>query len=304
MECPLVGGPDWWDGWRAPMDPVLSASFRRCRTLTARHARSFHFASFALPRARKDAACAIYAFCRMADDLIDEGGGLEADTAGARLDRLFDAALAGRLDGAGPAFAATVREFAIEKRWFLELMEGVRRDTGRVRIQTWDELRDYCWHVASVVGLMMAPVLGLRDPAGRAHAEALGIAMQLTNILRDVREDLERDRVYLPAEELRRFGVSEADLTLPDPSPAFVALLKFQIDRARHFYTAAEPGIPMLAADGSQFTAWLMRHVYAGILEEIERADYAVGRGRVRTGFGRKLMLAGRAWRDLRRNRA
>ena len=251
------------------MDPALTASFRLCRAITARHARSFHFASFALPRARKDAACAIYAFCRTADDLIDEAGPGETRGAMERLERLFEEAMAGRMGGAGPAFAVTVRDYGIERQWFFELMEGVRRDTGRVRLQTWDELRDYCWHVASVVGLMMAPVLGLRDPRGRVHAEELGVAMQLTNILRDVREDLDRDRIYLPAEELDRFGVGEADLRARDPRPEWVALLRFQIERARAFYRAAEVGIPMLAPDGSQFTAWLMRHVYAGILDEI-----------------------------------
>ena len=280
------------------MQTELERSFRLCRAITARHARSFHFASFALPRARKDAACAIYAFCRTADDLIDEpGAGAGSAEATARLDRLFEEAMAGRMQGAGPAFAATVRAYGLEKAPFLELMEGVRRDTGRVRIATWEELRDYCWHVASVVGLMMAPVLGLRDPRGRSHAEALGIAMQLTNILRDVREDLERDRIYLPAEELRRFGVEEPDLARPDPSPALIDLLRFQIARAREFYREAEPGIGLLADDGSQLTVWLMRHVYAGILEEIERAGYAVGRGRVHTSFARKLGLAVRAWR-------
>ena len=284
--------------------PALRASFLLCRRITARHAKSFHFASFALPAAKKDAACAIYAFCRRADDLIDEAGGGSVEEAVARLERLFDEAMGGRLDGVGPAFASTVTEYGIEKRWFLELMEGVRRDAGRVRVATWEELRDYCWHVASVVGRMMAPVFGLRDPAGWVHAEELGLAMQLTNIIRDVREDLERDRVYLPAEELARFGVSEAELGAAEPSPALVRLLRFQVDRARDYYRRSEAGIPLLAPDGSQFTVWLMRHVYAGILDEVERVGYAVGRGRVRTSTPRKLRLALRAWTDCRRHRA
>ena len=203
-----------------------------------------------------------------------------------------------------PAFAFAVQKYQIERQPFMELLEGVARDQQRVRIGNWEELRDYCYHVASTVGLMMASIFELRDTAGKEKAIELGIAMQLTNIARDVGEDIERDRIYLPADELVRFGVAESDLAAGRVTKQFKRLMRFQIERARRFYASAESGIPLLRDDGSQYTVWLMRHIYAGILTEIERADYDVFRKRVATSFLKKISLARRAWIDYRRTRA
>jgi phytoene synthase len=286
-------------------DRLIDASFRAARESTRRHARSFYFSSFALPGWRRRAAYAVYAFCRHADDSVDRAGSREEALAAARaVGSLFDRAMA-RESGLPfeAAFAETVGRFGLEREWFIELAEGVARDRGTVRTADWPELRDYCYHVASVVGLMMAAVFGLRDSAGRERAIDLGLAMQLTNILRDVGEDYRADRIYLPADELRRFGLGEDDLRRGEVTPAFRRFMVFQVERAREIYDRSEVGIRLLADDGSQLAVWVMRHVYAGILDEIERADYDVFGRRAATGFARKLVLAYRAWRSLRRSR-
>ena len=285
----------------AASSSTLEASHAYCHRQTQRHARSFYFASVALPREKKRAAYAVYAFCRYADDLVDRAastGGIDAVLQ--RVGDDFDRMTGGELlePPFAPAFAWAVGRYGIEKQPFLDLLKGVAMDLGPVRIADWPQLRDYCYHVASVVGLMMARIFELRDPAGRERAIELGLAMQLTNILRDVGEDYRMGRIYLPADEMAGHGVTPDDCAGTKVSPALKTLLRAQAARARDYYRRAEAGIPLLADDGSQFTVWLMRHVYAGILEEIERLDYEVLTRRASTSFPRKLRLAARAWRD------
>jgi len=276
----------------------LQESIAHCKSVTRHHAKSFFFCSFALPPVKKDAAYAIYAFCRHADDAIDccpDPDLLPGIIEALRLE--YGRVLSGESHEAfAPALRDAVNRYGIEETHFAELIEGVAMDEQTVRIETWEELRRYCYHVASTVGLVMCPVLGLKDPAGIERAIDLGIAMQLTNILRDVGEDRRMGRIYLPAEELDRFGVEESDLDQRSISPALRELMKFQIDRARDYYFRSEPGIALLAADGSQFTTWLMRTVYGGILEEIEKIDYQVLRQRAYVRLPRKFALAGKAW--------
>lgn len=285
---------------------LLAASHAYCRRRARRHAKSFYFASAALPREKKRAAYAVYAFCRYADDLVDKAGGAKGvDAALARLGEEFDAIMrqpVGRLPFA-PAFAWAVTRYGLEKAPFLLLLKGVAMDLGPVRMADWAALRDYCYHVASVVGLIMARIFELRDERGRECAIELGIAMQLTNIIRDVGEDFRLGRVYLPADEMAAHGVTDDDLTGAAASDLLKSLLRAQIARARACYLRAEAGIPLLADDGSQLTVWLMRHVYAGILDEVEEIDFRVTQQRASTSFPRKLALAGRAWRDCRRSR-
>ena len=167
-------------------------------------------------------------------------------------------------------------------------------DQGRVRIETWEELDRYCYHVASVVGLIMVHVLTEPSPELLKPARDLGTAMQLTNILRDIAEDWQRDRIYLPRQELEKFGLTEEDFARQRVTDSFRAMMRFQIGRARAYYAQARPGIVALPRDGSQLTVRLMSTIYGAILDEIERADYQVYRGR-RAGFlPRKLWLAGR----------
>ncbi len=282
------------------MTPLLE-SYAHCRRATRHHARSFYFASHALPYPKRQAAYAVYAFCRHADDLLDERDVSQASgqiayeqELRALLNRLYDGSETSL--PFGPAFHETIRQFNIPIQPFEDLVHGVCLDQQPIQIRDWPELRNYCYHVASVVGLVMCPILGLQNPAAEAQAIELGIAMQLTNILRDIREDLERGRTYLPADELALFQVTPADLAHGHVTPQFVEFMKFQIERARDFYRRSEAGIPALTADGSQLTVWLMRTIYAGILDEIEQARYDVFSKRAAVSTLRKLRLAWTAW--------
>lgn len=278
----------------------MRASHAWCREITRHHAKSFYFASFPLPKEKRRAAYAVYALCRHADDLVDEAGpGVDLAGAVRELESTYDAIVhAGRRDWPfAAAFAESVHRFGLPREPFAELVEGVGRDQGRVRVRDWPELRDYCYHVASVVGLIMCPILGLRDPAGQAQAIDLGIAMQLTNIIRDVGEDLGRDRIYLPADELAAHGIDEDFLHRGQVDERWRDFLRGQIARAREYYQRGESGIPMLAADGSQLTVWLMRDIYADILAQVENIGYDTLNRRAFTPLTRKFSLALKAWR-------
>lgn len=283
-------------------DPVsLSASREACRRMTRHHAKTFYFASHVLPVQKRSDAYAVYAFCRHVDDQID----LAPDEAArvrafADLSYLLHAAYLPDEDTKSlenslswlRAFRETIRRRAIPAGYFEDLLKGVEMDRGRVRIRTWDELDRYCYHVASVVGLIMVHVLTEPSPELLKPARDLGTAMQLTNILRDIAEDWRRDRLYLPADELEKFGLTEDDIARQRTGDSFRVMMRFQIDRARAYYRSAEPGIAVLPADGSRFCARLMSTVYGAILDEIERADFQVYRGRARVSFPRKLWLA------------
>jgi phytoene synthase len=278
----------------------LNRSREACRQMTRHHARTFYFASHALPKAKRIDAYAVYAFCRYVDDQIDLAPDETARTeAFQRLQGVLNHAYAtqdaGEIGVDLPwleAFRETIGRREIPKRYFEELLVGVEMDCGAVRIANWEELDRYCYHVAAVVGLIMVHVLTRPAPELLAPARDLGTAMQLTNILRDIREDWERDRLYLPADELGKFGLTEVDIARRRVDEKFRALMQFQIARAREFYRSAEPGIVALPRDGSQRTVRLMRTIYGAILDEIERADYQVYHGRLRVSFLRKCWLA------------
>jgi phytoene synthase len=284
-------------------NPSLTASRLACKKLTRHHAKTFYFASHVLPAQKRSDAYAVYAFCRHVDDQIDLAPDEPARLrALADLSHLLHSVYAPEggeheacFGSSLPwlrAFRETVQRRAIPAAYFEDLLTGVEMDRGRVRLQNWEELDRYCYHVAGVVGLIMVHVMTEPAPELLKPARDLGTAMQLTNILRDIAEDWERDRIYLPGEELAKFGLGEEDIAKQRISDSFKAMMRFQIERAREFYRAAEPGIAALPNDGSRFCARLMSTVYGAILTEIERADYEVFRGRVRVSFARKLWLA------------
>jgi phytoene synthase len=269
--------------------------------MTRHHAKTFYFASHVLPAQKRSDAYAVYAFCRHVDDQIDLAPDeLARLRAMADLEYLLHAVYrpgesAPSFESSLPwlsAFRETIQRRAIPASYFEDLLKGVEMDRDRVRIQTWDELDTYCYHVASVVGLIMVHVLTEPAPELLKPARDLGTAMQLTNILRDIAEDWQRDRLYLPADELEKFGLTADDIARQRMGDSFRAMMRFQIGRARAYYGQAEAGIAALPADGSRFCARLMSTVYGAILDEIERADYQVYRGRVHVSFLRKLGLA------------
>jgi phytoene synthase len=272
--------------------------------MTRHHAKTFYFASHVLPRAKRSDAYAVYAFCRYVDDQVDLAPDEPSRVrALAMLQELLgiacdDHASAKEISdfAAGlpwlAAFRDTIRRRAIPKSYFEDLLAGVAMDRGEVRIANWEELDRYCYHVASVVGLIMVHILTEPAPELLKPARDLGTAMQLTNILRDIAEDWDRDRLYLPLDELDKFGLTPDDIARRRMNESFRAMMRFQIGRARAYYGHAEIGIIALPDDGSRFCARLMSTVYGAILDEIERADYQVYRRRVRVSFPRKLWLA------------
>jgi len=285
---PVCPSPQWH------RDPALTTPLAACREATRAHATSFFFASRLLPAQKKCAAYALYAFCRWVDDSFDE---MEAGKTAPESTALFvalDEILAGRSTlPFAPAFAATCREYDIERAWCCDLIEGCARDRLPLRLANLAELEIYCYYVASIVGIMMSRIFGLQDAALLPRAVEMGLAMQLTNILRDVREDFERGRIYLPAEDLARFNISEDQLREGRANDNWRALMRFETARARAWYAGAELGLPGLDNDGSRMTARVMERVYAGILTEIERAQGDVFTGRRYVPLWRKCLILG-----------
>lgn len=286
------------------MSPALEKSYAAAREVTRHHARSFYFSSVALPPVKRRRAYAVYAFCRHLDDVIDRAGSPEAVRAAgeelqAFVHRVCHGGAAVDDHVAHPwlaAFEDTTARCAVPAAYYLDLLHGVCLDRGPVELETEKELKDYCYYVAGVVGLMMTRIFGLQDRSQEPRAVALGEAMQLTNILRDVAEDLRIGRVYLPREELARFGLDRAFLARGAVTPEWRAFMRFQIDRARAAYAACEPGIAALPDDGSRRTVRLMKVVYGDILGAIERADMDVFSARRAVPFARKCLLAARVW--------
>ena len=281
---------------RAAAELDLPALYLQAAAVTAQGSKSFYFATRFFPRDMARAAHAVYWFCRYTDDLADECTSIEE---GRRDLESWAAQVRAALDGEPPEhpvlgpFLDTVRKYEIPREYPLELIEGMRMDLAGTRYRTFYELRVFCYRVASVVGLMMSHVIGFRgDP--RSYAIDLGIAMQLTNILRDIGEDLARGRVYLPSEEMERFGYSERMLMKRKRDDGFRELMRFQVKRARSYYKAAEPGIGMLSKEG-RFAVKIASDVYRTILDQIERSDYNVFDKRAVVPAVQKYRLTARA---------
>lgn len=282
-----------------PLPEVMKMTFEQCQVYTRRYAKTFYFASRVLPREKRLAAYALYAFCRYADEIVDSAGAIADPPAALRelsLLRERLVALYAQLDAREPepgAFHATVRTYGIPLEYFLDLLRGVEMDLMKKRYRDVAELDEYCYCVASTVGLIMTKVFGADDEEkALLHAVELGKAMQLTNILRDVGEDYHWGRLYLPAEDLKRFGVREENLKDGQVTPEFVALMKCQIRRARDLYARAEAGIPTLTNDGSRLCVRLMSRTYAEILSAIEANGFDTLSRRAYVPLARKFRIA------------
>lgn len=282
---------------------LVREGYARCQRVTRRHARSFSFASFLLFGARRRAAFALYAFCRRVDDAVDDGPreGLEARLASVRA---LIASLYGRGGGEGTsllhpaeyaALADAIARFRIPEAPLQELVTGMEMDCAGHRYRTSADLDLYCYRVAGVVGLMLLPVLGGCDARAQALAVELGRAMQLTNILRDVAEDLARGRVYLPEAELEAFGLSRDALAAGCVDERWRRFMRFQIARARAAYAKGLDGVRFLRAPGAGALVRVMARVYGGILDAIEALGFDVYRQRAQVPLARKWLLAARA---------
>lgn len=273
----------------------LAQSYAYCRKLTRKRARNFYWAFILLDRPRHDALCALYAFNRVCDDLVDEPerwGARPGAEALARWAEALSAALEGRYDSnpIWPALHDTVQRYQIPREYLFAMIEGMQADLHHRQPKDFAELYAYCYRVASVVGMSLLHVLGYRTPEAITYAEYCGVAFQLTNIIRDVGEDARRGRIYLPADELCAFQVAPADLTAPEPSPALRRLLQFQAQRAWGYYQAAAPLLDQVTPRCRPALSALI-DIYAELLREIERRDYRVLAERIELPATRKLAV-------------
>ena len=274
---------------------TLEESYAFCERIARTQAKNFYYSFLLLSRPQRQAMCAIYAFMRYCDDLSDAEG--VADRAGsiAQWEADLDSALSGSAPqhALWPAFCDAVARYRIPHQYFHDMIRGVRSDLEPRRIQTFQELYDYCYHVASVVGLIILHIFGFEDPQALQLAEKCGVAFQLTNILRDVREDAEHGRIYLPQEDLVRFGVQTGELTAGVLSPGLRRLLAFEADRARAYYREAQPLTGMVDRR-SRASLKALIGIYSRLLERISSSDYEVLATRVRVPTWEKIWILAR----------
>jgi phytoene synthase len=274
----------------------LQRAYRHCQVVTRQHSRTFFIASGLLPRAERRAIRALYAFCRVSDDLVDKSA---EDSAGNL--HLWRQSLQGaRAWDSDPvvlAWADTRARYQIPPQYAEQLLDGIASDLTQSRRQTFDDLARYCYAVASTVGLMVMHVVGYSGPEAIPYAVKLGVALQLTNILRDVGEDSRNGRIYLPLDELADFGLSEADVASGIVDDRWRAFMRFQIDRTRRLYVEALPGVELLGKSG-RFAIGAAAELYRAILDDIEAHDYNVFTYRAHTNDRRKLALLPGIWRN------
>ncbi len=276
----------------------LEFAYADCRNITRREAKNFYYAVVTLPPDKRKAVYAAYAFCRQCDDSVDEAASPEAKLS-ALTDLQVNLALAYEGRPATPVFLAladTADRYDIPQEYFSEIIRGVESDLVKTRYQDFDELREYCYRVASVVGLVCLQIFEYRDPAARDYAVDLGLAMQLTNIVRDVREDWSMGRVYLPQDEMARFGYTEEQLGAGIHNDAFVELLRFQGQRARSYFRSGFRLLPYLSRRSRACPAALGA-IYSRVLDRIEASGYDVlGEQRIALSGSEKARIAARAW--------
>ena len=260
----------YWAG-----DVALRKAYKRAEKITAGHSKSFYFASSFLPEEKRSAIRALYAFCRTVDDIVDEASNPEQAL---RLDywrQMVESASFAENDLVAAAWADTLSRYHIPRHYALQLIDGVARDLSQTRYQTFEELATYCYGVASTVGLMSMYVVGFRDTRAVPYAIKLGVALQMTNILRDVGEDYCNGRLYLPREELAFYGIQEWDIAEGRITENWRQFMKFQIERTRQLYEESWTGVKMLEREG-RLAIGAASVFYQGILDEIEKNDYDV----------------------------
>ena len=273
-----------------------------CADKAAASGSSFYYAFLFLPQRKKEAIQALYAFCREVDDAVDEVS--DPTAAAARL-AFWRGEVEAIYEGApqhpvGRALADVLDTFSLDKAYFLEIIDGVEMDLHTNRFATFADLQLYCYRVASVVGLLSIEIFGYRNRDTRKYAHKLGIAFQLTNILRDVGEDAGNGRIYLPQEDLAAFGVTEADILARQPGEAFRRLMDFEIERAEEYYQAAFDLLPT-ADRYNQLPGLIMAAIYRRTLEEVGSAEESVLRHHIRITPLRKFWIAWRTYRAERK---
>lgn len=297
-----------------PSQSEIAASYNECHQIARTAHSSFYPAFFLLPRQKRDGIVALYAFMRLIDDVSDEGTDVAAKQRGlARWRAALDEAVTGQskaFDGNTvrpllenylygerevlPALVDTMQRFRMPARYLHDLISGAEMDLTISEYPTFERLKEYCYRVAGTVGLTCTHIFGFRDSKALDLAEKLGLAFQLTNILRDVKEDCGNGRVYIPQEDLIRYGVSEADLARNEATLGVRELLRFEADRAWPLYEEGSRLLDLVDED-SRGTLWLLVHTYSALLARIESLDFAVFGERVRLSKPEKMMLIAKA---------
>jgi phytoene synthase len=278
---------------------LLERAYAHCAGVTAAHSKTFHAATSLLPRQKRRAMRALYAFCRAADDMVDGAPGDARQSLAAWRQRVLSSQPP-LDDPVALAWTDTRLRYRIPVRYAEQLVEGVERDLRQQRYQTFEELTAYAYGVASTVGLMSMHIIGYSSAEAIPYAIKLGVALQLTNILRDVGEDWRAGRVYLPLQELAAFGLSEDDLANGCLDGRWRAFMRFQIARNRELYAEALPGIRLLNRDG-RFAVAAAGELYRAILDDVESHDYRVFDRRAHvSAWGKLSRLPGIWWRSRR----
>jgi phytoene synthase len=279
----------------------LSRSYAFCRNVARSKARNFYYAFVLLPPKKRNALCAVYAFMRHSDDLVDDPS---LDSNNAKKERLstwreelqFALKNGNTNNPALPALVDAIQRFSIPQRYFFELLDGMEMDLEKNRYQTFEELYRYCYHVASVVGLVCIHIFGFSHPEALEYAEWAGIAFQLTNILRDLASDYKENRVYLPQEDLERFCYPEKNLGERVINEHFRKLIQFEVERARDYYDKSEPLVGLVHPESRKALQALIA-IYRALLEKISRHQEEILQKRISLSFLEKIRLVYNIWR-------
>ena len=276
----------------------LELAYADCRLITRREAKNFYYAFLTLPADKRRAIYAAYSFCRYCDDCVDEENTTESKLAAlARLRWELTESFQDR--PVSPVFLAladVAHRYDIPQEYFQEIVEGVESDLVKTRYNNFDELRRYCYRVASVVGLICIHIFGYKGDEAKEYAVDLGLAMQLTNITRDIKEDLGMGRIYLPQDEMARFGYSEENLREGVQNEAFVELIRFQTERARSYFDSGFKLLPYLSRRSRACPA-VLGAIYSKVLDRIEESDYNVLAGdRISLSKPEKIRIMAQTW--------
>lgn len=272
----------------------LQKGFREAEKITKKYAKTFYFASRFLPEDKRYASYAIYAICRISDDSVDNQNLVLNSSALKKIEKEIESAYGNSsLDQSLLlVFRETINKHEIPREYFDELLSGMKQDLEKNRYNNFNELYNYCYKVAGVIGLIMLKIFGYANSEAEKYAVKLGIAMQLTNILRDINEDFLRGRIYLPTDEMAKFNVAENHILKQKIDNNFINLIKFQIERTRKYYNEAEQGIKMIDDTTSRLVVYVMKNIYAGILTSIEKNRYDVFSRRASVSLARKILIA------------
>jgi phytoene synthase len=278
-------------------DPVLRASYEECKRLNSLHGKTYYLATLLLPAHKRPYVHALYGFARYADEIVDDLSSTLSESEKSKYLKTWGDSVLSSLskgestDHVGAALIDTVRKFNIPEQHFVDFLHSMSMDLTVGTYKTYEDLMEYVYGSAAVIGLQMVPILGPLSDAAYEPAKKLGIAFQLANFIRDVGEDLDRGRIYLPLDELAQFGVDQEMLHARKLTPQITAALKFQIERVRQLQREAEPGIELLEAS-SRPCIQAASTLYCGIVDEVEKIGYDVFNKRAKTSTARRIKVA------------